>query len=689
MLGCRPGAAGTERAADAVLERVEISRMAATSADLELLFTEFQLGPLRLKNRVVGLPHASAHVRDGVPTEDDLAYWEARAAGGAALFINGGTKWHPSSVMRGRILTEAWSPDALAALARRTAAVHARGASIVCQLVHLGREGIGSDSEYASVAPSALRSVRTPSVPHALSRAEIDELIESFATCAEGLRGAGYDGVEVHAAHGYLVAQFLSAAANRREDEYGGDLAGRMHFLERIVAGVRELSGPDFVVGVRLSAEEEIPGGMRLDDALAVTRRLSEVARPDYLSITMGTRGSYVKDVTEPLGVAVPAAAAIKAATTLPVLVGGRIVDPRMAEDILRQGAADLVGLARALIVDPDWVRKAAAGEVRSIRPCIGVNQECRTFPGGILCAASARTGRERLFAAEAGRPHRRGMRIAVAGGGPAGLEAARQAAELGARVVLYERDEQLGGQLRLAAAVRSRAPVIDLVEHLEHVARRLGVDVHLGVEATPDLIAGENVDAVIVATGARSIPPAYDRGDGAVVTTVWAALDGSAPVARERIVVVDDGSGFWDAVSAAEKLADEGSAVALVTPAGSVGAAIPFESIGPLLRRLADRRVVFHTLSEVTRVRRGCVHIRHVLTNEEDALEADLVAGHAGVIAEDSLVAPLEAAGLVVRTIGDCVAPRRLTQAMWDADRSVFELTREGPALRKGSRAW
>jgi 2,4-dienoyl-CoA reductase (NADPH2) len=369
--------------------------------------------------------------------------------------------------------------------------------------------------------------------------------------------------------------------------------------------------------------------------------------------------------------VAVEAAAAVKAATALPVIVAGRIVDPAHAEAILASGAADLIGMARALVADPEWPRKAAAGAVRSIRPCIGVNQECRTFPGGILCAASARTGRERWFAAALAQPRRDGLRIAVVGGGPAGLEAARFAAELGAEVVLWERSPQLGGQLRLAAAVRSRAGLLALTDHLEHEARRLGVEIRLGEEAESD-----GFDAMIAATGASAVKPPFG-------VSVWDVLAGVRP-AGERAVVVDDGSGFWEAVSAAELLADLGCRVAIVTPARSVGAAIPFESTAPLLRRLGERAVEFHELARVVDVSPGVVCVQSTLTGEARELAADFVAVHAGAESNDA-----PPGGAVVRAIGDCVAPRRLTQAIWDADRTVLELMRAGVELRPTARAW
>jgi 2,4-dienoyl-CoA reductase (NADPH2) len=656
----------------------------------QTLFSPLRLGPLRLKNRIIAVPHGTAMVERGVPTDDDIAFWEARAAGGVAAMITGATTTHPSGVLRDRRRMEPWNPASLRQMARRAERVHGHGAAIFCQLNHLGREGVGGASEYAPVAPSAIRSPRDASTPHPLTAAEIEELIEAFVSGAVNVREAGYDGIELHAAHGYLIAQFLSPASNRRDDEYGGELAGRMRFLERIISGIRERCDADCLLGVRLSADEEIPGGMHVDDAIAIARRLSELGGVDYLSLTLGQRGAYVKDITHPEGVAVDAAHAVKRHTTLPVLVAGRIVDPTMAEAILERGAADLVGMARQLIVDPQWPAKARRGMTRSVRPCIGLNQECRTFPGGILCAASARTGRERWFDQRLLAPRRRGLKVAVVGGGPAGLEAARFAAELGAHVVLYEREQQLGGQLRLAAAVPSRAGVFALALHLEHEARRLGVEIRTGVEITARVFAevAAAADAVILATGARPLAPAFEPGGSVGLMTVWDVLDG-AQVDGKRAVVADDGTGFWEAVSAAELLADTGLSVSLVTPARSVGAAIPFESIGPLLRRLGQRRVSLHPLVHVDGIRNGSVTLVHALTGDPLELPADFVAVHAGTTSNDELAALPSERGAIVRTIGDCVSPRRLTHANWDADRIVLELMRADSRPEPTPRAW
>lgn len=256
--------------------------------------------------------------------------------------------------------------------------------------------------------------------------------------------------------------------------------------------------------------------------------------------------------------------------------------------------------------------------------------------------------------------------------------------------MVLYERDEQLGGQLRLAAAVPSRAGVFALVPHLEHEARRLGVEIRTGAEITPGWFAdvAADADAVILATGARPLAPAFEQDGSVELMTVWGVLGGGR-VDGKRAVVADDGTGFWEAVSAAELLGDAGLSVALATPARSVGAAIPFESIGPLLRRLGQRRVTLYPLVHVNGIRDGSVALVHALTGDPLELPADSVVVHAGTVSNDGLAGLPAESGAIVRTIGDCVSPRRLTHANWDADRTVLELMRTDSRPEPTPRAW
>jgi 2,4-dienoyl-CoA reductase (NADPH2) len=303
---------------------------------------------------------------------------------------------------------------------------------------------------------------------------EIAEIVESFGICAANLRRSGHDGVEIHGAHGYLVGQFLSPATNFRDDAYGGTPERRLRFLRELIASIRKHCGEDFVLGLRLSADEEVADGLTIPDTAQIGKAIARDGGVDYLSITLGTRGLYVKDVTAPEATAERAAGIIRDASGLPVIVGQRITRPEVAERLLAEGNADLIGLARAVIADPEWVAKAARGEAERIRPCVGLNQDCRAFAPHLHCAVNPQAGRETV-AAFMPRPQApRPRRVAVIGAGPGGLEAARVAASAGHRVTLFEAGDGVGGQFLYAASLPRRGDLRRLIDHLSGELRHL-----------------------------------------------------------------------------------------------------------------------------------------------------------------------------------------------------------------------
>lgn len=359
------------------------------------LFSPLTVGPVTLRNRIVMLPHGTSMVAAGAPTDDDIAYYESRARSGAGLLITGAAVVSPDSARRGRKLIETYNDDVLPMLARRATAVRAQGAAIVGQIVHLGRESIGMESDHPLIAPSPIRSPRDLFSPHEMDEADIRRVIVDFTRSASNLKATGHDGVEIHGAHGYLVGQFLSPATNHREDRWGGDPERRMRFLFELIDAIRSACGDAFLLGLRLSADEEQAEGLELPD----TRRIAEaVARGhpvDYLSVTLGTRGAYVKDATQPEATAARAAGTLRAASGLVTIVGQRFTSPALAEAALAAEQADAIGFARAFVADGDWVAKAERNEAGRIRPCIGLNQDCRAFAPHLHCAVNPLAGRE------------------------------------------------------------------------------------------------------------------------------------------------------------------------------------------------------------------------------------------------------------------------------------------------------
>lgn len=632
------------------------------------LFSSIDIGSVRLSNRIALLPMGLKFTNTGSLTEDDIAFYEARAASGIGLIITGGTIVHPSSVLRGRRQQEAYRAENVAGFAALADAVHRHDSQIFGQLFHRGREPI-AESDGPLLAPSALASPTSSQLPHALTGDEIKELIDAFALSARHLAEAGFDGIELHGAHGYLIGEFLSPHANHRTDVYGGSLEGRARFAIEVAEAVRDVTD-GAPLGLRLSADEELDDGLRSPEAAQLAALLAATGLFDYLSVAVGVRGGYVKDMSHPNGLAVPLAATVREASGIPVIASQRITHPTLAEEVLAEGAADIVGMARAHIADGNWTRWAREGELDRIVPCIGCLQDCRSGSGGIGCVHNPVSGRERALGSLPRAADRR--RVVVVGAGPAGLEAARIAGERGHDVVVFERGEEPGGQAALAALAPTRAEIDGVVSFRAGELLRLGVELRLGTTATATSVLAEEPDAIIVATGARPGPPPFAVAPDATVCHLWDVFEGAPELAEARsIVVVDDGSGWWETYSAAELLASRGAEVTIVTPASAVAAGIPSESIGPLLRRLAGHRVTIQPMTAVSEVRPGIALVyeparlaaRHIL--EEREIPADAVVHVGPKVPEESLTVELASLRGLARTIGDAVTPRRISQAV------------------------
>ncbi|WKN48466.1 FAD-dependent oxidoreductase [Nocardioides sp. Arc9.136] len=644
--------------------------------DFPHVFSPFALGSMTLKNRLVALPAGTSMAQGGVPTHGDTEHFERLAAGGVGLVIGGATVVHPTTTLRSRKLVEAYLEEFVPAAAAKVEVVHRHGARFIGQLCHLGREFIGGESDSPPVAPSAVKTARDAYPPHELTVPEIESIVEGWRISTAHLVAAGADGVEIHGAHGYLPAQFMSPLTNRRTDDFGGSFDNRMRFVRLVVEAMRSVTPEGFVLGVRLSGEEEVPGGMGVDDCVRIAGDLAGRGI-DYVSITHGTRGTYVKDSTGPDAVAVPSAARVRAATGLPTLVGQRIRDAATADHIVRSGHADLVGMARALIADPDLPVKSRDGRLGEVRGCLGINQDCRAFDPHLHCAVNAEVGRGRHPAV--GRRAAEVKDVYVVGGGPAGLEAARVAAGRGHRVVLFERARTLGGSARVAAASPHRATFIDVVDFLERELRRLRVEVNLaaGIDAEDLAEVRRLAGHVVVATGSRCAPvPAALEGRPAV--TVDDAILGRLPdLSPRRAVVYDEGEGFWPAYSAAEALAQRGWRVTFATPLTALASRVPAESAGPLLTRLGAAGVdlrVAHAL-EVPAGASGPVLLRPVFGGPVLELDDVLTVWHRPRVPVLDLGPVADRSDPAVSVVGDCVSPRRLSHAIAEGYRAGAEI--------------
>jgi 2,4-dienoyl-CoA reductase-like NADH-dependent reductase (Old Yellow Enzyme family) len=633
----------------------------------------FTLGPLTLRNRIVGAPHGRGMLDDGLALPGEADYWRRVAAGGAAMVTVGGTVTAPESTWRRRIVTEAWREDGIDGLALRADAIRSEGAVAACQLVHLGRETTGADMWYAPVAPSALRSPREPTRPHALSEAEIDGVVEGFRISAVNAARAGFQVVELHAAHAYLLAQFLSASTNRRP---GADsVTERVGIVARIAQEIRH-SSPAVVLGIRLSIDGELEGGFTLESLCDLLPVISPLV--DYVSVTVGVRTTYVRDM----------------ATTEPPLLGTidrlrSVVDPpllvaqafRRAESIeaALAAGADLVGVARPLIADPDFPSKLLTGRADEIRPCVSCNEDCRAFDPVLLCSVNPDLGpaprgprpAAPLLARRAAPAGDGSRRMAIVGAGPAGLECAISTRREH-QVVLFDERDRLGGHLAIAAAAPNRRGWQSLLDFYATTLERAdNVEVRLQTPVGRDLLVG--FDHVVVAAGSEEVLPDLPGVDRAVTSSRFIAR-GPSPPAGDALVVVDDGFGWWPCASAVETaIAGGWESVTVLTPAASFGARLPPEGHVQLMARLRGAPLEIRPLTAVESISAGSVITRSVLSCRNAELAADLVVvvGERRARSWEALVTD----GPGVHVIGDAVVPRRAHHAIAEGRSAAREV--------------
>jgi 2,4-dienoyl-CoA reductase-like NADH-dependent reductase (Old Yellow Enzyme family) len=554
--------------------------------------------------------------------------------------------------------------DAMIPMAREwSQAVARHGAIPIAQLYHPGAAQ-HSDTFQPVVAASAIADDYERHNPHPLTVQEIGDLTEAFALAARRAVEARYEGIELHAAHGYLPQQFLSPLLNRRTDAYGGDLANRLRFLLGLLAAARATVGDEVPVGVRLTGPEP-EGGLALDDIVAIARAL-EAAGAAYISISGGTyaglyRGAglpYVAPAFVEAAPNAPAAAAVKAAVGVPVMVSGAIASLDQAERVLAEGQADVVGMVRALMADPRLIEKGLSARGERHRPCIGGN-ECH-YGRPIACAVNPAAGREAAMEPVAAAS---GKRVLVIGGGPAGIECALAAAGRGHRVTLVERAAQLGGMLAVLARTSQQARFGEYLDYAAAAIAESGVTVRLGVEADPDLARALRPDAIVLATGAIW-RPRVDRVDAASALRDPMALG-------QQVVVAGGLDDHLPPLITADYLARQGRRVVLLTEGPMAGQAVEPASLYLLLKRLHLAGVTIRALTAAGDFAAGRLAVRHSLTGAADAIDGvDSVVAVGGRIGDDGLAATLDGIASEVHLIGDALSPRRMLHATLDGAR-------------------
>jgi len=629
-----------------------------------LLSASGRMGGLTLKNRLLMAPMVRNYADErGRMTERYLAHLARIARGGVGAMILEASFVSPEG--RGfRHELGLHEDGVIPGLRQAVELIHAQGALAGIQLYHAGRQTSQQVISTQPVAPSAIPCPLLNELPHALTVPEIHTLVQAFGSAAARAQAAGFDFVEIHAAHGYLITQFLSWFSNRRTDEYGGSTDNRRRFLDEIISAVRQRVGADFTVTLRLSADEMVPGGLDVADAgdLAVWLEQRGIAA---IHVSAGNYASYTRGrMIPPMAVAdaplLPYAARIKQRVKIPVIAVGKIRTPELAEQALNQDQADFIALGRELLADPDWPCKAFSGEGGRIHKCIACNQGCisRLFEQrDVWCTVNPECGREREFAELA--TSNRNRKMLVAGGGPAGMEAACCAARAGFRVILCEARAELGGQLQAASTAPHRPGWHELQDDLHAELRQLGVELRFNTRVDRKYVEREQPYALVVATGAVPVRPQIPGINKVNVISARDLLEGGAQ-AEGRVLVVGGGC---SGAQTAEYLALAGHPVTIVEAEGDIAADAPLDDRTLLLGRL--RALGVNIMSHTRLLSIGDYPVLQPAGDDVFELSVDTVVLCLGARSVNDL--EKESLGLVphVFTVGDAVRPRKVTEAM------------------------
>jgi mycofactocin system FadH/OYE family oxidoreductase 2 len=653
------------------------------SEQFKYLFTPIKVGNMMVRNRIVSTAHVTLYAKNNKPSEQHAYYYAEKAKGGIGLIIMEATFVHPTSQPYNDIVL-AWEQGTIPGFQKIAEMVHAHDTKILAQLCHVGQHSMGLHNMREAWAPSAVPSARRSRTPKAMEKEDIREVVEGFGKAAKVVKEGNFDGVEIHGASGYLVQQFLSPQINKRTDEYGGSLENRMRFLMEVIDEIRDSVGSDFVVGIRISGDELVPGGLTLDDMKVVAKRLEDTGKIDYINVNIGTAHNMfmmAAPMYVPLGYATYLAAGIREVVDkIPVITIGRINDPLLAEKILAEGQADLVGMTRATIADPELPNKAKEGRLEDIRTCIACNEGCigrRSQEKWVSCTQNPTAGREKELGIDTIKPAVRKKRVMVIGGGPAGMEAARMSATRGHQVDLYEKKMELGGQINLLTKAPSREEYGGIVRFLSGQLKKLGVKVHLNIDVTPGLVEQTDPDAIVIATGSRPIrsgfnafQPHLDGIPGAerdFVLSTWDALEGKNNIG-DKVVIIDDDNDHQVA-GVAEYLAEQGKSVEIICRLPWVASETGLTNTTVFIyRRLLTKGVIFTPNSWVKEIGDRSVTIFNLPTNEERVIQPiDHVILATGNEANAEIYFALKSKVKEIYRVGDCLAPRKTIDAVYE----------------------
>jgi 2,4-dienoyl-CoA reductase-like NADH-dependent reductase (Old Yellow Enzyme family)/thioredoxin reductase len=582
---------------------------AGQSASTDPLLQPFQLKHLRLRNRIMTTSHEPAYPEDGMPKHKYRAYHVERAKAGIALTMTAGSAAvsRDSPPVFNNIL--AYKDEVVPWMRDLTDACHEHGAAVMIQITHLGRRTSWSKGDWLpAVAPSHEREASHRAFPKKMEDWDIRRIQKDYVAAAERMHAAGVDGLEIEA-YGHLMDQFWSPLTNTLDAPYGGSLENRLRFTFEVLQAIRDKVGPHFILGVRYTADECLPGGLTAADGMSISHRLKSSGLVDYLNIIRGhiDTDAGLTDVIPVQGMRssphLDFAGEIRAATGFPTFHAAKIQDVTTARHAIASGKLDMVGMTRAHMADPHIVRRILEGREDAIRPCVGANY-CldRIYQGGeAYCLHNPATGRELTMPHDIP-PAAVKRKVVVIGAGPAGLEAARVAAERGHTVVVLEAAPKAGGQIRLTAQTQRRREMIGIVDWRVARCEEKGVTFRYNTLADAATVLAENPDVVIVATGGMAHTEVLAQGNDLVVSS-WDILSGDAKPGKN--VLLFDDAGDHAALQAAEVLANSGAHVEIMTPDRTFAPEVMAMNLVPYMRSLQQRDVVFtvtYRLQAVTR---------------------------------------------------------------------------------------
>ncbi|MFC2005550.1 FAD-dependent oxidoreductase [Chloroflexota bacterium] len=633
----------------------------------EKLFEPGWLGQMKLRNRIVMAPMGTRFSsRDGSVSQRTKDWYEARARGGAGMVIievtcvEGKLGRHADRILR--IDDDEFIPK----LSELAQVIQKHGAKAIIQLYHAGRLGTPTQPDLQPVSSSPIADTEEGGrLPRELTIGEIEHLVNCFAQAAERVKKAGFDGVELHAATNYLIAQFLSAYYNKRSDKYGGNLQNRARFLIEIISAIKEKVGQDFPLWCRINGREfGMEGGITSDEGQQIARLAQEAGCHAIHVSSYGTGALSLHPMAHPVGSLSRLAEGVKKAVSIPVIAVGRIT-PEFGEELLQHGKTDFIAIGKALIADPDLPNKAASRRLEDIVPCLSCYScwpQVRAFISPDLplyCAVNAAVGREREFTIH---PAERAKKVLIIGGGPAGLETARVAALRGHHVVLFEKERELGGQLQLAAIPPYKQSIHSLTKYLGYQAEKLGVKVELGKEADMGQVEKLNPDVVVLATGVIPVVPEIRGIERPNVFYAADVLAGKVHVG-ETVVVI---GGELVGCETAEFLVEMGKKVTITRRGLEIAA-----KIAPLIRSRLLNRLTTKEVTMLTGVKYEEITDKGLLITtkegEKRLINADTIVIAAGARPNTELFKSLEDKGYETHLAGDCIEPRGILDSIHD----------------------